>query len=337
MTALGSYVQYSVFRRDTRNASGKAKYDVSDILSRLGFAPMYTPSDKRALRIVQQWASIKRLPEDSLMAVQYPANLDYFYRMLSKKQVESFAVIHDLESLRGGISLEEEVKTLGAFPAVISHNDKMTAILRDGGYKGKIVELGLFDYLAEDEQVTSDREPNTIAFAGNLTKASFLQELGSIPEIKFNVYGQPTDAVENMPPNVSYKGSFPSEEIAQNIDGAWGLIWDGDSLETCANQFGGYLKYNCPHKTSMYLVAERPVITWSGAAIAEIVNQRGLGVTVDSLTELPKAIGNVSAADYQTMLDNVRVMKQELVRGEHLTTAVNKTLELLGEKKDRRR
>ena len=52
---------------------------------------------------------------------------------------------------------------------------------------------------------------------------------------------------------------------------------------------------------------------------------------------LPKAIGNVSAADYQTMLDNVRVMKQELVRGEHLTTAVNKTLELLGEKKDRRR
>ena len=67
-------IEYNVFRRDTRSASGKAKYDASDILESMGFERMYEPAKFRPLRVVQQAIEVLRVPRESIVAIQYPGN-----------------------------------------------------------------------------------------------------------------------------------------------------------------------------------------------------------------------------------------------------------------------
>ena len=56
--------------------------------------------------------------------------------------------------------------------------------------------------------------------------------------------------------NVVYKGVYPPDQLPDKIQGGWGLIWDGSSLKGCQGNYGEYLKYNNPHKTSFYIAME---------------------------------------------------------------------------------
>ena len=53
-------------------------------------------------------------------------------------------------------------------------------------------------------------------------------------------------------PNCTYKGKFSPENISF-IEGNWGLVWDGDQLETCHGKLGEYLRINSSHKISLYI------------------------------------------------------------------------------------
>ena len=56
------------------------------------------------------------------------------------------------------------------------------------------------------------------------------------------------------------------------MEGSFGLVWDGISVETCAGVYGEYLKVNNPHKTSLYLASGIPVIIWKEAAWLSLLN-----------------------------------------------------------------
>lgn len=319
-------IEYNVFRRDTRSASGKAKYDASDILASVGFSPLYTPSSMRTLRVLQQAISVSRIPHGSIVAVQYPGNKTFFYHLLKRRNVKSIAIVHDVDSLRDATNRHEEAKALSIFDCLITHNSVMTHVVRDLGYNGQIVELGLFDYLSKNETVCSDREKDTVCFAGNFEKATFINKLNNLDDLNFNLFGL---AKPKTAKNVYYCGSFSSEQIASHINGCWGLVWDGDSLNECSGAYGQYLRYNCPHKASMYIVAERPLIVWDQAAIAQIVKQEGIGITVSSLYDVANAINNVTEDSYKGMLKNVQRVKQELTTGSHLRNAIGRALKEL--------
>lgn len=325
-------IEYNVFRRDTRSASGKAKYDASDVLEGMGFRQLYSPSDMRLIRVLQQTAAVLGVPRDSIVAVQYPGHVDTFYRALRARGVKMVAIVHDINSLRDLKKGDSESAVLSLFTCLISHNEAMTSSVREMGYTGPIIELGLFDYLTSCDAVNQDRSPNTVAFAGNLSKAGFLPSLPEIRGVSFNLYGAP--APDDLPPNgnIRYRGSFPSEEIASRIAGAWGLVWDGGSIDSCAGPLGNYLRYNCPHKASMYVVAKRPLIVWEQAAIAPIVKREGIGIAVSSLRNLSEALDAVDEDAYRVMLDNVDRVRGSLVKGEHLRSAMGKALKLLGGK-----
>ena len=47
-------IQYAIARKETGNASGKAKNDAYDIALEMGFAPSYHPASKQTLRVIQQ-------------------------------------------------------------------------------------------------------------------------------------------------------------------------------------------------------------------------------------------------------------------------------------------
>ncbi|NRO11242.1 Beta-1,6-galactofuranosyltransferase WbbI [Lactobacillus helveticus] len=48
---------------------------------------------------------------------------------------------------------------------------------------------------------------------------------------------------------------------------------------------GNYLRYNDPHKLSLYLASGIPVIIWKKAAEAKFVEENKVGITVDSLED----------------------------------------------------
>ena len=36
---------------------------------------------------------------------------------------------------------------------------------------------------------------------------------------------------------------FLPEELIENLEGSLGLVWDGNTIETCDGPFGNYLRY----------------------------------------------------------------------------------------------
>lgn len=313
-------IQYNVFEHDTRNASGKAKKDVCHIMEDNGFALLYHPNRRRWIRVPQQIWAILRLKQGTCLFVQYPANIAVCYKLLSlKRKITTIAIVHDLQSLRGFRDLQEEVALLNGFDTLISHNPAMTSFLRSHGVDSKIVELGLFDYLVDKpDNVSEQYGKYQIAFAGNLDKSVFIKDIGMIKGVRFSLYGLCANRPSPFPGNAVHAGDYSPEEIVSQITGGWGLVWDGDSLETCSGVSGRYLQYNCPHKLSMYIIAERPVIIWRKAAMADYVMSRHLGIAIDSLHNLRGAIDSVSGDDYSRMLAGVRAVKKELAGGSHL-------------------
>lgn len=315
-------MQYSVPFRETRNASGKAKTDCSRILLDIGYAQMYTPSSRRMVRVFQQAWHLLTLNRNNLLFVQYPANIDFFYRLISKRKIKSIAIAHDIEFLRGVCDAEKEFQTLNLFDGIIVHSEAMKQALRDGGYRGSLVVLGLFDYLVSSASpINRAYDKGTVCFAGNLEKSSFVAELHNVKDLTFNLYGLPEPHL-NLGTNVRYRGSYSSEEIVYNLEAGWGLVWDGPAIDACVGGVAEYLRFNSPHKASMYIVAELPLIVWSQSAIASLVKESGIGICLDSLEELPEVLSDTTDDSYRTIIDNVKKVKKDLVKGNHLRTAV---------------
>ena len=330
------YIQYAVARRETGNASGKAKRDAFNIAEAMGFKPSYNPSSRQAVRVLQQALSMPGFMGRKVIFFQYPAvsgqMMTLFRHAVSAKSYK-IALVHDLLSIQGfgDRTGRKEADFLKIFDCLIVHNRFMESFVRRMGYAGSIIPLELFDYLHDSSKpVMEEPFSGSVSFAGNLTKAGFLSGLGQIGSLSFLLYGAGLKEEWTAAPNVSYEGLLPSDEIQYLMRGDYGLIWDGDSIETCGGPNGEYLRYNNPHKLSLCIASGKPVITWKEAAIAEFVNQKQIGVTVGSLRELESMD---LSADYETMRRNVLAIKSEIAEGLYLKRALSKALALYeGEK-----
>ena len=119
------------------------------------------------------------------------------------------------------------------------------------------------------------------------------------------------------------------EKIISALEGGFGLIWNGDSMETCDGDMGNYLRYNSPHKLSLYLAAGMPVIIWEEAAAAEFVREHGVGIAVSSLRELPEILHNVTKERYEEYLKNIVPLSEKLRSGAYTKRAIRAAEEIL--------
>ena len=318
-------LQYAVARKETGNASGKAKKDAFDIALRMGFEPSYQPASRQGLRVIQQVASLPRFMGDKVIFFQYPAvseQLTRLFNAVTSKRAYTIALIHDLISIQGLVDYDRarEGSLLRPFDCLIVLNVRMEAYVRELGYRGSTVQLELFDYLHDASRpVCSDAFSNSVVFAGNLAKAGFLRGLDGIGGCRWLLYGMKGSEDFAGKPNVRYKGLLPSDEIQYLMEGDYGLVWDGESVETCAGPTGEYLRYNCPHKLSLCVAAGKPVIIWRQAAAADFVIRNRIGIAVDSLTELN---GMDLSAGYDEMKQNVMRLKRDVAEGRFLERAL---------------
>ncbi len=233
-------------------------------------------------------------------------------------------LLHDVNHLRYGEGYEDrggEMSLLKGVRRVIAHTEPMADYLVGLGVeREKIAILGPFDYLTDGREPAERKNGKEVVFAGNLGKSVFLKKLTAemMEGYRLNLYGI---GAGELPAGAEYKGTFQPERVA-DIEGSWGLVWDGTSAETCDGLFGRYLSLNCPHKFSLYISAHLPVVIWSGAALAKYVEVKGLGVVVDSLAQIGEVIGGVTDEEYEKMQNAVKAEARELNSGAHLKKAL---------------
>ena len=78
------------------------------------------------------------------------------------------------------------------------------------------------------------------------------------------------------------------------------------STATCTGVYGEYLRINNPHKTSLYLASEIPVIIWKEAALAKFIVDNKCGIAVDSLEDIKQALQDLSEEEYNEMKNNAK-------------------------------
>ena len=84
------------------------------------------------------------------------------------------------------------------------------------------------------------------------------------------------------------------------------------------------MRYNNPHKVSLYIVSKLPVIMWKEAALADFVVKNHLGIVVDNLLELPRYLEQVTTEEYAEMKTSLEVYSDRLRSGYFTIKALDK-------------
>ena len=334
---------------NVKNAGNKARNDVEVIFNRLGYAPLKVRvEDWYKMNVLNAQIhkyrallrAFKRLKKNDAIVIQFPLLhhslfINSLLKSLKNRGVNIYLLIHDLETLRfvNDKTLPFRMKlrmkltesdTFHSVTGIIAHNPIMKSVLVDKGVDAdKIISLGIFDYLIPNFQDKTGLTKNQpIIVAGNLAqeKAGYLYSIPEEPA--YNLYGVGFDESRALT-NETYFGSFLPDELPSALEGGFGLVWDGDSAETCSGVFGEYLRYNNSHKASLYLASGFPLVVWKQSALSHFVLENGCGIAVESLHDLKATIDNLSDTDYQDLVENAKCVGKGIRDGHYLITALN--------------
>ena len=275
------------------------------------------------------------------LLIQFPIIHHTFFisqliKQAQNRGVKFYLVIHDIETLRhvgnSAVKLRHKVRNyfqekaaLISVDGIIVHNDIMkNALAIQGIPSDKMVSLEIFDYLIPNfEEKSIPQKEEAIIIAGNLipTKSGYLYNLPEQPA--YNLYGMGYDESRALK-NTTYFGSFMPDDLPNALQGSFGLVWDGDSSETCQGSFGNYLRINNSHKASLYLASGFPLVVWKESALAHFVLDKQCGIAVDSLHDLQKALDDLTYQDYMELSANARQVGVAIRSGDYLKTAISK-------------
>lgn len=337
-----------------KSAGSKARKDANIILESKGFKNKSYNLDiienekNRILKrftIEKQWKNIfVNLKQDDVLFIQYPlVQMSYTIatqiNKVKKRGIKVILLIHDSNILRENkMSGESKLKKIRMYIAeksifnsvnkIICHNNKMKMELIKLGLNEKKIEvLNIFDYLMDRKpEIKMPETDKTVIVAGALypEKSGYVYDVPK--NIKFNFYGVGYDTKKQKSNNSVYCGSFNPDELPYKLEGSYGLIWDGPSIEACKGAFGEYLKVNNPHKTSLYLASGIPVIIWKEAALAEFVKKNNCGLIINNLNELPDILNGMTTEQYFNMKESVNNISEKLRKGYYLSSAIDKCI-----------
>lgn len=316
------------------HAGPKARKDVTSTLLNMGYhaITLYYPHNSMAL--LTRYAKIKlfvklyfkELVFSKEIIFQYPSILPIWFLSFLKYQGKKISlIIHDLDRLRQGhlnISRQEK-RILQSVNNLIVHTPAMAEYLKSQGIKTSMKSLMLFDYYAEKSHVHRINDFRSLVYCGNLEKSSFLQTLNNLNDWLIPIYLYGIGSLERYANhNLIYKGIFEAD-YPDNIEGGWGLVWDGHDIDSCeSSAIGRYMSYNSSHKISLYFVTGKPILIWTGCALSKWVIEHGLGIAIDSISQIPKILKDMKSEEYEKYVSNVMVIRQRLLSGSFLADAL---------------
>jgi hypothetical protein len=316
------------------NAGTKARIDVDEIYRMNGFTVVYMPDIQKDkflfwhLRRVLLALKIFFIIEPySQVHIQHPAQgvIRQIIRLLKFKHIKTTLFIHDLDYFRYNNKhrKQKEIKLFKMVDELIVPTPSMVEEIRKNNVKTPCKIMYLFDYLCNDQACLQEKDYRTIVFAGNMKKSPFLKKLTSDTtwDLKAYLYGATDDT---FPENsvFSYQGCFDPNDIS-NIKGAWGLVWDGDSIKTCQSNMGIYLRINASHKVSLYLASGKPIIVWDQSSLKDFVESHQIGISVSSLLDVPEKLNAISEATYEKFVENAQKIACKMKQGAFLSTCLS--------------
>lgn len=339
---LYSWDNHSTLKKMT--GGGKARIDVSFFLKERGFLSLkYHNSTNLIIKLLLLIFNIFSFPfnvkNNSIVFIQYPHNSGqrFILRLFKRvKGIQTIFLIHDFESIRlkDNNKIQIESYDLGFADKIIALNDEIQLYIREvlKIANKPIVNLELWDYHINENLINtvtidlsrySQKYPLNVLIAGNLNphKAGYLSKLKKIKNVRFFLMGSNFQPDEVLGENVEYLGSFNSNTRVRHINGSlYGLVWDGNSIDTCSGEYGEYLKSNLPHKTSFYLSNSIPIIIWKQAAVFEYLNKNKLAYGVTSLRFLYECLNEKHSLE--TACFNIE--KRKISDGYYLNEALDK-------------
>lgn len=321
-----------------KNTAGqKAKEDITNILTNSNFRKIYIKIEANKIKkLLYTHRNIKNgleeLRSGDTIVIQYPMYSRFALKIIlkecKKRNIKTIGVLHDVESLRWSDAKEkiknQEINLFKGFDCLVVHNSIMHDWLSQKLGNIPMVDLDIFDYINDKEYPEVDMHRNLV-FAGNLEKSSFLEKWN----IKKNVTVYGINPSSKYPDNIVYKGVKTPDELPEYLSGSFGLVWDGDSLDTNSGIFGEYTKYNNPHKVSLYLSCGLPVIVWKEAAIANFILENNLGIAISNINEIENVLTEMNDQYYVDMVRNVKDISLKIRDGFFIKNAINKTNELI--------
>ena len=341
------YIHEFATGRNNKIAMGKAREDMNEVLQAMDFQPIKIPVRKhegihkiaRQFLALHDWhIGLNGLTGNDVLLIQYPPLensifLAEYLKATHRKGVKIILLVHDAWIVHENLTRRSrnmaalERKILMSSQSIIVHNPAMKERFEKEGIEAvKITELGIFDYMIpettlQDMHEIEHQRTQPVVIAGNLSKwkAAYLTELPD--DTEFNLYG--IGYSEGEKPNIHYQGSFIPDDLPKKMRGSFGLVWDGDSAQTCSGKTGEYLRYNNPHKTSLYLACGMPVIIWEQAAMADFIRENQCGMTVKSLADISERIKQMTDAEYESFKRNAKGISAKLREGYYLKKAVH--------------
>lgn len=346
-------------------AAGKARQDAHKFLKQIGARPipMYAydwddePDESISARMDGILADVKNgdvIIQTYPNGTNSPKYLDYFFNRAHTFGATVVGYIHDINLYRGDFHdwKNEEVNpaysyylayiTLREFDALICPTENMAVQLRhDIGYAGPIAISGPHGF---DTPMIPERcqKSNTVVFAGSFEKNRSLNSLmDNSPEINFNIYGGSVGENEgengvrvylDEHPNADIKGKYDPDALIMALEGSYGLVWDSLDYPDVIGGKGLYEILNTPHKFSMYIAAEIPLIVWSKIGLADYVVENNIGWVIDDLTQLQDLVLSITEEDYEEKLNSLEVIGAMVRSGMQLKKSVFEVVSMLNEK-----
>ena len=241
------YLEVSV--DNSKDASSKAVKDCNQILKNLGFTSFQLNILRSGNKFIKkinnsfQMMKIYKISKNSLVIIPHPIYINKKYMEFIKNAKEKnnlvlVFLIHDLDSLRGMFLdakkdfewLDNTMYEIADY--IIAHNANMISYLIEKGVsRNKIINLKIFDYLTDlNIQKKEIKRSLTLNIAGNLDakKSGYLEKLNYIDkDIHINLYGVNYSKSLLFSDSFIYKGSFSPEQIPNQLNEGFGLVWDG--------------------------------------------------------------------------------------------------------------
>ncbi|HEY6505916.1 MAG TPA: hypothetical protein VIZ28_18205, partial [Chitinophagaceae bacterium] len=315
--------------------------DAERILLEKGFEPVFFPYHhefslkariSRFLFLVKTVFSIKKGSVIIFLFPVYARMNKLLLQWLKKRNNRIICVIADINGLKDGDDkmLKEEIRFFRQFRYFIVHNDKMRSWVYDHISKDcRIATIEFFDFLTKPVSRLQDISFD-IVFAGNLEKSSFLKGLQLLqpgnPSLHFHLYGAGQGNAVYAQPNITWHGIEKPYELPAKLEGSFGLVWDGDSIDKPGGSLGEYMQYISHHKLSLYIISGLPLIVPATAASAPLVEKYKIGFSVNSLFEIEGKIKNLSPAEYRQMQVNMQPLAEKISKGECLGEAIDDIL-----------
>lgn len=310
---------------DDLRGGAKAKLDVYRILAENGFTSSSLSAFEKFPQInrILELLRLLALPRTTEVVFQFP-NYNSFNKLasyLASLRHRVLFVVHDVDSIRDVPHHQSLAILKRSHGCIVSGSLWKTAEMQALGLR--IQSLECWDYLTSAPAASEWSAAGKVLYAGNLAsdKAAWLYD--SRRQLPLYLAGVNYDPSRKLEAD-TFLGPFSSDAPAFPADASWGVVWDGDSPFELAGKAGHYQWFNQPHKFSMYIAMGLPIICSKAAAVAKVVEKYGVGISVDSLDDVPAAIAAIQQdpASADQIRSNVEALRARIVSGDFLRDAL---------------